>query len=240
MSAVARALDDLDRLAFRLSRTIRTQYPQLLTQGFTLSDLEERLLPYRDVRREMADGGTDAFETTLLRLIAGDRGYLLADPELQGACRQALAFPSPTLAMVRAWATSPLRLSTVGGSGGRSGAVAAVSGSSAAWGTGPRHGDRVSEYRSAEPRTVDLHHAEHDLFPPPSRHPEPSVRGPATASAAPAAHHCCRYCANTLPQGRAVTFCPHCGMDLTKRRCPACSTELDVEWTFCVTCGRKD
>jgi predicted amidophosphoribosyltransferase len=36
-----------------------------------------------------------------------------------------------------------------------------------------------------------------------------------------------------------MTFCPHCGMDMTKRQCPACSTELDVHWRFCVTCGRS-
>jgi hypothetical protein len=110
VSAVARSLDDLDRLAFRLSRTIRTQHPQLLALGFTLSDLEERLLPFREVRREMADGGADAFETALLRLVAGDRDYVMAEPALQSACRQALAFPSPTLSMVRAWATSTLQL----------------------------------------------------------------------------------------------------------------------------------
>ncbi len=201
MTAVARSLDDLDRLAFRLSRTIRTQYPQLLAQGFTLSDLEERLLPFREVRREMADGGADAFETALLRLVAGDRGYLIADPELQGACRSALAFPSPTLAMVRAWATSTLRLTQANG--------AAVS--------------------TALPN-------EHDLFPPPSQRPTPSTM-PATPAVA---HRCCRYCDNKLPQGRAITFCPFCGMDLTKRQCPACSTELEVHWKYCVTCGRQE
>jgi hypothetical protein len=201
VTVVSRSLDDLDRLAFRLSRTIRTQFPQLLAQGFTLSDLEERLLPYREVRREMANGGADAFETALLRLVAGDRGYLQADPELQGACRSALAFPSPTLSMVRAWATSTLRLAQANG--------------------------------AAVPPAVSN---EHDLFPPPSQRPTPS-----SSAAAPAvAHRCCRYCDNKLPQGRAITFCPFCGMDLTKRQCPACSTELDVNWRYCVTCGRQE
>jgi hypothetical protein len=194
VTAVTHSLDDLDRLAFRLSRTIRTQYPQLLAQGFTLGDLEERLLPFRDVRREMADGGTDAFETALLRLVAGDRGYLDAEPALQGACRSALAFPSPTLAMVRAWATSTLRLA-------------------------PTSGDDADGC---------------ELFPAPSSWSLPDH------AAETVAHRCCRYCDNKLPQGRAITFCPHCGLDLTKRQCPACSTELDVHWRFCVTCGRQE
>lgn len=209
MTVVARSLDDLDRLAFRLSRTIRTQFPQLLAQGFTLGDLEERLLPFREVRREMADGGADAFESTLLRLIAGDRGYLIADPALQGACRSALAFPSPTLAMVRAWATSTLRLAQP-------------------------HGAAASPSAASPSAT-----SEHDLFPPPSKRPTPPAVSTA-APAEPAAHECCRYCDNRLPQGRAVTFCPFCGMDLTKRQCPACSTELEVGWKYCVTCGRQE
>jgi len=190
VSTVARSLDDLDRLAFRLSRTIRTQHPQLLALGFTLSDLEERLLPFREVRREMANGGADAFESALLRLVAGERNYVMADPALQRACRQALAFPSPTLSMVRAWATSTLQLNQP---------------ARAATGSGAGAG----------------------------------AEAPVVRRATYADSHCCRFCDNTLPQGRAVTYCPYCGMDLTKRHCAACSTELDVHWRYCVTCGRQ-
>jgi len=49
----------------------------------------------------------------------------------------------------------------------------------------------------------------------------------------------CRYCQGTLPAGRDLTYCPHCGQDLTVHHCPACSTELEVGWKFCVTCGRS-
>jgi hypothetical protein len=80
VTVVSRSLDDLDRLAFRLSRVVRTQFPQLLHQGFTLTDLEERLLPYREVRREMADSGPDAFETAVLRLIAANGSIWIPTP----------------------------------------------------------------------------------------------------------------------------------------------------------------
>jgi hypothetical protein len=59
-------------------------------KGFTLADLEERLLTFRDARREMADGGVAAFEHTILRLLAGERGYVKADAELRTAAAQAL------------------------------------------------------------------------------------------------------------------------------------------------------
>ncbi|MBI5601013.1 MAG: zinc ribbon domain-containing protein [Gemmatimonadetes bacterium] len=48
----------------------------------------------------------------------------------------------------------------------------------------------------------------------------------------------CRFCGQMLPEGRAVTFCPHCGQNLKVRRCPGCSAEVDPSWKFCVTCGR--
>ena len=48
----------------------------------------------------------------------------------------------------------------------------------------------------------------------------------------------CPYCTNALPAGRAVSYCPHCGMNVTVAQCPACSSEVEPEWHFCVTCGR--
>jgi len=194
VSGVSRSLDDLDRLAFRLSRTVRTQYPHLLTQGFTLTDLEERLLPFREARREMADSGAEAFERTVLRLIAGERDYLQTESELQTACTQALASPSPSMSLVRAWATTSLQLT--------------------------QPANAVGTERMATPPATAI-----------------SDR---TAEVKPQSKPCgCRFCGNRLPENRRMTFCPHCGLDMTKRQCPACSTELDVNWRFCVTCGRS-
>lgn len=78
----------------------------------------------------------------------------------------------------------------------------------------------------------------------------PSAAAPArertaspAAKAAPApprpASTGCRYCGGELPAGRDVHFCPHCGQNLTIKQCPACSTELEVAWHFCVNCGRQ-
>lgn len=48
----------------------------------------------------------------------------------------------------------------------------------------------------------------------------------------------CRFCGHALPEGRDVTFCPQCGQNLKVRRCPGCSAEMELEWKFCVSCGR--
>jgi hypothetical protein len=49
----------------------------------------------------------------------------------------------------------------------------------------------------------------------------------------------CRFCGGTLPDGRAVTYCPHCGQNLSAKHCAGCGAELDPIWKFCINCGKK-
>ncbi|MDP1892111.1 MAG: zinc ribbon domain-containing protein [Gemmatimonadaceae bacterium] len=77
----------------------------------------------------------------------------------------------------------------------------------------------------AKPRTS--FHARGQSIPDPTA--EATVRTPRPG---------CRFCGQMLPDGRTVTFCPHCGQNLKVRRCPGCSAEVDPTWKFCVTCGR--
>lgn len=188
-------MDDLDRLAFRIARTVRNQYPHLLDRGFTLHDLEDRLAPFQDTRRELASGGRDSYEVSILRLLAGERGYLSSDSELKQASERALAMPSPTVALVRQWAGGTLSL--------KSDAM-----------------DKViagEECCGHDETGVDISICENDG----------------------GVNHRCHYCGSSLPHGRQITFCPCCGLNLTLRQCPACSTELELSWRFCVTCGRQ-
>lgn len=53
------------------------------------------------------------------------------------------------------------------------------------------------------------------------------------------AQSACRYCGGSLPAGKSIVFCPYCGHDLTVQHCPACNTELEIDWRFCITCGRQ-
>jgi hypothetical protein len=239
---VGRAHDDVDRMAFRLSRVVRTHYPQLAPRGFTLTDLEERLLPFRDARREMADPTPRAYETGLLRLLAGERGYLITDRALQAACRRSLSMPSPAYALVRGYATTPIRL---GGDDIWADAEVNTPPGVAAFRATPVPavarpivvGAEVS-FPSVSRRATP---ERFELFPAPTRRASLPMATPqsqgATSTGSATSASCCLYCDAALP-GRDVTFCPHCGTDLTKRQCPACSTELEAHWKFCVTCGR--
>ena len=49
----------------------------------------------------------------------------------------------------------------------------------------------------------------------------------------------CRFCGGTLPEGRSVTYCPHCGQNLSAKHCAGCGSELDPLWKFCINCGKK-
>jgi predicted amidophosphoribosyltransferase len=49
----------------------------------------------------------------------------------------------------------------------------------------------------------------------------------------------CRFCGGTLPEGRSVTYCPHCGQNLSAKHCAGCGAELDPIWKFCINCGKK-
>jgi Double zinc ribbon len=66
----------------------------------------------------------------------------------------------------------------------------------------------------------------------------PAVRPKATTPVAILSDAPCMFCGGDFPQGRPITFCPHCGMNVTVKLCPACSAELEVGWKFCPTCGR--
>jgi len=42
-----------------------------------------------------------------------------------------------------------------------------------------------------------------------------------------------------LPGARKINFCPHCGQPpLGELKCPACGSEVDVGWAYCIGCGR--
>jgi hypothetical protein len=47
----------------------------------------------------------------------------------------------------------------------------------------------------------------------------------------------CHHCAGSLPAGRPVRFCPHCGRNLVPLQCIRCRADLEPEWRHCVLCG---
>ncbi|HUF30449.1 MAG TPA: hypothetical protein VMM77_07255, partial [Gemmatimonadaceae bacterium] len=69
-------MDDLDRLFILLVERTRTQYPDHLTDPFEVAELYQSLIPYRHFRRELGIETNGDYELALVRLLAGERGYL--------------------------------------------------------------------------------------------------------------------------------------------------------------------
>jgi hypothetical protein len=204
-------MDDLDRLFQRLVYNIRFRSPEYLTVPFTVQDLHETLVPYRHHRRELGIDTNQDYETAVARLLSGERGYVRTDPELQDKLKKELASMNPDPGIFRDAAGTRVSL--------EQSALAAMGGASAA-------------------------PADESASPGSSPAPNAAERAESPAPEIPSFNNLelpqgCRYCGGTLPEGRQVTFCPHCGMNLSTKRCEGCGTELDGAWRFCVNCGKK-
>lgn len=300
-------MDELDRLYRRTVQNIRNAFPELLTRGFEVSQLYQQIVPYRTNRRELDFHASDEYELALMQLLAGLRGYLQGDAELQKAMRTELASPNPDLTSFRVFATSTVSLAPdalralerlpPGGDVSAAAAMRSPSELAALAGRATETVDVSSEHPhvhvtplhatpagTAAPATTARGHDQGARAPSPTRDaavrsaaleaapsppprtgrahtggssegpqraPSPATRRegqpaqldapmamPRSAPAAVSEGESCRYCSSTLPEGRRVTFCPSCGHNLTVQHCPACATELEVEWKFCITCGR--
>jgi double zinc ribbon protein len=230
-------MDGLDRMFRRLVHNVRAGFPDLLSRPFEISALHQHLVPYRLNRGELAIDSAEEYELTLMRLLSGDRGMITGDPEMQAALRSELESTNPDLSAFRAWGTSTVSITSA--------ALRALDGQAAMPMRSVSAGAPTRQAEMAGRATLELPasggvpaaSATQVATPPSHVVTSPVVAG---APVMPQAHATgCRYCGGELPEGREVHFCPHCGQNLTVRQCPACSTELEVEWQFCITCGRQ-
>jgi predicted RNA-binding Zn-ribbon protein involved in translation (DUF1610 family) len=225
-------VDELDRMYRRLVENIREGFPDLLTEPFEVATLHQHLIPYPLNRTELGTASVDEYELTLMRLLSGARGLLIGDQEMQAALLAELQTANPDLSAFRAFATSKVALAP-GAQRGLDSANAPVPGISVRppGANGPTPAPRHADVAGRETQEVATPAASGEAVPP---RPAPGA-GPTR----PASDGGCRYCGAELPEGRDVHFCPHCGQNLTIRQCPACSTELEVGWQYCIQCGRQ-
>jgi hypothetical protein len=243
-------MDELDRMYRRLVQNVRTGFPDLLGRPFEVAELYTTLIPYRHNRRELELDTNQDYEHALLRLLSGERGYLIGDPVMQTELRSELDSPNPDLTKFRAYSTTMVSIAPDGARGVEppalrrpgSGGTAAIP-ANAAPPTAPAPTTQAMAERPTLGVPEQATRPAPRPAPPPAAAPPPppSVPQPtlsATGQRSIVATGTCRYCGGSLPDGRNITFCPHCGQNLTVLNCPACGTELDVGWKFCTTCGR--
>jgi hypothetical protein len=209
-------MDDLDRLFQRLVHNIRNGHAEYLSVPFTVQELYDTLVPYRHYRRDLGIETNQDYEAAVTRLLSGEKGFVRADPAMQERLKKEVASQHADTGLFREYADA--RISLVPDAVERLG-VSIPAQNAGGFSVAPRTptGNGSGESSSAESTT--------------------SFAIPSIATME--LPDSCRFCGGTLPSGRPVTYCPHCGQNLAAKHCAGCGAELDPGWKFCVNCGKK-
>ena len=253
-------MDNVDRMFRHLVRTVRSRYPQYLSQPFDVGELHQTILPYRLNRRELALESNDDYEITLTELLSGARGYLIVDDQMRDALRAEMESVNPDPTAFKQFASARVAISpaalrnlSIGPVEDTSSAANSVSASSAAppaprpaappqparAAAAPVVAPPAAPPQRASPASVADKTARLPNTPPQPRTSTAGVQPVGMQTITPNAGDHCRSCDELLPPGRPITFCPHCGQNVTTMNCPACGSELELGWKFCPACGRR-
>ncbi|MEX2466118.1 MAG: zinc ribbon domain-containing protein [Gemmatimonadota bacterium] len=200
-----------------LVEEIRAKRPEYLKGPFTVAEIYQDLVPYPTHRDRIGVEMNGDYEDALIRLLAGEGGYLALDSEhALRELRTELQTPNPNTGVYREYAAVDVRLNPerIGGNGSGPGRGAPESSAPAEAPTGSAASDRPA--------------------------------GPDTAAATLSAKDgedaegaACRWCRAPLPARENLNFCPYCGTDVHSVPCAGCGEELEPEWRFCISCGTE-
>jgi len=214
-------MDEITRFARRLVEQLSTS-KEGVHRAVTVGQVREKILPYRTHRRALLLESVEDYETVLLRLIAGERGFVRTLPVTAARrCQEELAGAHPDLGVLDEVADSTIQITSL--------AAAQIVG---------HEGEEVAPADPPVPASVakqSRRTAEIASAPvAPRDDPPPVIAGEAKPSRDDGK---CPHCQHAMPSGRQVVFCPWCGGRLIPFTCPRCQTELDSEWRHCITCG---
>jgi hypothetical protein len=217
-------VDELDLLFGRLVEVLARD--ARLAVPFPAADVYERLVPYRSNRSRLRVATHEDYEMTVLRLLAGERGYLRLEPdEIREGFQREVTMTNPEPGIFRNFPDSQVLIN-------RLAAERFLRGESA-------YAPPATEVLA--PPELTEEDEEEEPIDYTSENPIPFVTGAAfeLETREPAPSPQCPYCGGVLPADRKVNFCPHCGQPPAgELRCPACGSEVDVGWGYCVGCGR--
>jgi hypothetical protein len=206
-------MDDLDRLFQRLVHNIRNGHAEYLSVPFTVQELYDTLVPYRHYRRDLGIETNQDYEAAVMRLLSGENGYVRADQSMQDRLKEELGSQHPDLGVFRDYAETRISLVPA--------AVQKIGVSIPAQNAGGYSVGTLTTGATGGNGSTDT-----TSFSVPSISTMERSEG-------------CRFCGGTLPEGRPVIYCPHCGQNLAAKHCAGCGAELDPVWKFCVNCGKK-
>jgi hypothetical protein len=212
--------DELDRLFGRLVEALAESGPGRLATPFVAAELYERLVPYRSNRPRLNVATHQDYEMTVLRLLAGERGYARLEPvDVREALEREVATTNPDVGLFRNFPEAQVMINRIAAERFLK-------------------GERVFAPPAQEPSEIDDVEDQEDDAEQVTSGPTPPSHFSLDESETSTLQ--CAYCGGTLPGARKVNFCPHCGQPPSgELRCPACGSEVDVGWGYCVSCGRS-
>jgi hypothetical protein len=240
----------VERLHAALVEEIRTRRPEYLRQPFTVAEIYQELVPYRNYRDQIGAAMNGDYEDALLRLLCGTGGYLVLESEpARKRLQDELQSSNPNTGIFREYAALDVRLnqaripsdppaaraaSPKPSPPSPAPAPAAPSPSAASAPPNPPAAP-ASGSGPATPRMEQQMQT-----PPPQRAETASAKTQAGAEAQASGEPTpCRWCRELLPRREKLRFCPFCGMDVNLVPCRECGEEMEPEWRFCVACGTQ-
>ena len=209
-----------------LVEEIRSKRPDYLTGPFTVAEIYQDLVPYPTHRDRIGVEMNGDYEDALIRLLAGEGGYLVLESEhALRELRSELQSKNPNTGVYREYAAVDVRLNP-----------GLVDGAESARAGGEESGGAVSlqEETAGGARGAPGRDAEMVGGPVPD-----GSAGDAATSAPEGGGETCRWCRAPLPARDNLNFCPYCGTDVHAVPCAGCGEELEPEWRFCISCGTE-
>jgi len=203
-------MDEVEALFTRVAHALHAANPAAVVLPLEVAEISARWAPYTVVRREFSIATNEDYELLLMRLLSGEGGFIFADESLQDDLRREVESKNPDLTALRTYGAARITLARE--------PLRRVLGLTA---EELPVAPAAREAKTVAPPTPRLGDATAPV--PDSR----TVQLPE-----------CQFCGHSLPTGRTVSFCPQCGLNVSTRRCPGCSGEIQPGWRFCVTCGR--
>lgn len=253
--------DTLPRFYQALVEALRERSPADLERPFTVAEIYQDLVPYRTHRDDLGFEMNADYEHALLRLLAGEGGFLRLESEhALRDIRAELEEKDPNTTVYRDYAAVDVRIDPFvlrSGNGDSSEAFESEDGADA-----PEAGEERLEvstesafFAGEEPaasdadmsdseQASDMESAEAE-----DTQPTATLAVAAASTATPTAStgativtgeddHCA-WCRSELPSGRTVLYCPYCGQDQSLLPCRSCGEALEQDWQFCITCGAQ-
>jgi hypothetical protein len=219
--------DELDRLFGCLVDALAKE--TRLAVPFVASEVYERLVPYRSNRSRLKLGTHQDYEMAVLRLLAGERGYVRLEPEeVREGMQREVTSVNPDPSYFRHF---PDARAMVNRRAAEQFLVGDLLYAPPAPDISPARAEPEAEEREEEDEGEEGEREHEDS--------EVASIVPLPFSMDGTSPNQCPYCGGSLPAGRKVNFCPHCGQPPSgELKCPACGSEVDVGWAYCVSCGR--